>query len=55
MDLDPERVVGTQDRVLLGGENPGRNNGVEGKEGVDEAAWASGKSEEPARSGQNIS
>ena len=54
MDLDPERVVGTQDRVLLGGENPGRNIGVEGKEGVDEAAGASAKSEEPARSGQNL-
>ena len=54
MDLDPERVVGTQDRVLLGGENPGRNIGVEGKEGVDEAAGASGKSEEPAKSGQNL-
>ena len=31
MNLDLERDVGTQDRVELGGENPGRNIGVEGK------------------------
>ena len=52
MDLDAEGVVGTQDRVVLGGENPGRDLGVEGKEGVDEAAGASGKSGELVRSGK---
>ena len=54
MDLDLERDVGTQDRVELGGEKPGKNIGVGGKEGVDEAAGASAESEEPARSGQNL-
>ena len=41
MDLDTEGVVGTQDRVVLGRENPGRVLGVEGKEGVDEGSGAS--------------
>ena len=54
MDLDAEGVVGIQDRVVLGGENPGRDLGVEGKEGVDEASGASGKSGEPVRSGLNF-
>ena len=47
MDLDAEGVVGTQDRVVLGGENPGRDLGVEVKEGVEQAGKL-------VRSGQNF-
>ena len=54
MGLDAEGFVGTQDRVLLGCENPGRDLGVEVKEGVEKAAGASGKSGELVRSGQNF-
>ena len=54
MDLDAEGVVGTQERVRLAGENPGRDPGMEGKEGVGEAAGTSGEPGDPVRSGQNF-
>ena len=54
IDLDLEREVGTHDREELGGLKPGKNVGVGGKDGVDEANGAPTESEEPAKPGQDL-
>ena len=59
-DLEQEGVVWVQEGVLLAKENPGREAGREGREGVPGEATAgaggeiSGKAGDGARSGQNF-